>query len=75
MTRLMGDKDTPAVNPARVTPAPAASGPGRRARRPRWWPPLVVAAGALTGAGLGYRVGARHHHHGAAPDVVGVRRR
>jgi hypothetical protein len=55
MTRLVEDARTAATGPVRFAPA-WVRGPGPA----RWWPSVVVAAGAVTGAGLGYRVGARH---------------
>jgi hypothetical protein len=60
MTRRPEDAGGPASHPARRASAGAPGGLGRRARpASRWWPPMVVAAGAGLGAGLGYRVGAR----------------
>lgn len=74
MTPLVEDPRTVTYSPARRAPTPAHGQPNGPARHAGWWPAMVVAAGALTGAGLGYRVGTRRDH-GAERIPEGVRRR
>lgn len=67
MTRLVNDARILAIRPVSRAPAPRRR--ADRARRAGWWPTVVVAAGALTGAGVGYRVGRRLDHERVAVEA------
>lgn len=52
-------------------PAPPGFG-FRVGLSPGWWEPVVVAAGACMGAGLGYRVGAQLTNSRRSADPTGA---